>query len=286
MECFEGRMRAADGLQLFYRAAVPDQPRAALAFIHGVAEHSGRYTHVMQYFAAKGHACYALDLRGLGRSEGLRGHAERFEDLVQDVIDFVRLVREATPGRPSFLVGHSMGGLLVLSAGIDQPDLCSGIIASSPLIEMKVQVPQWKKSLAGLAVALAPRLAMNNGIPCEDVSRDPAVVGAYRLDPLVHTKVTARFYVELTRGMRRAGEGAGCLKLPLLVLQAGADRLVDPQASRAFTERTASTDKRFVLYEGLFHELFNEPEKSQVFECMSQWLEDHMVGGERNAVRS
>lgn len=280
MESFESRMQGAGGIHLFYRAVVPDHPRAAVALIHGVAEHSGRYAHVMKYLADRGFACYALDLRGLGRSEGVRGHTDRWEDLIGDVVDFTRVVKGALPGKPVFLLGHSMGGLLVLSAGIHQPKLCDGIVASSPLLRLKVQVPGWKRGLAKVVGSITPRLAMDNGIPCEDVSRDPAVVGAYRIDPLRYSKVTARFYLELTRGIREAAEGAGRMRLPFLIAQAGADKLVDPEAGRMFVDRAASTDKNFVLFEGLYHEIFNEPEKQQALDCVGQWLESHMAGGE------
>lgn len=275
----EGLFKAAGGINIFYRYEVPENPRANLIIIHGVAEHSGRYQHVISRYAGKGYACFAMDWRGLGQSEGHRGHVDRIGDMLDDIARFVDLVREKSPGKPQFLLGHSVGGLLVLASAIRRPGLCAGVIASSPYIENALKVPAWKTHLAGLLSVVAPRVGITNEIPPGDVSRSPEVVDSYANDPLRYGKVTPRFFMELNRCMGETRQGAGRLTMPMLLMQAGADRIALPQGGERFAGQVGAADRQFVMFDGLFHELFNEPEKEQVFDCMDQWLEKHLDQG-------
>lgn len=268
-----GEFSGVHGVNIFYQTWIPETPKAVLVVAHGGAEHSGRYEHMARRFARKGYAVYALDHRGLGRSGGVRGDVEKFEYYLDDLETFAKLAKGKHPGLKAFLVGHSIGGLLVLGAAARNSGVASGVVASSPCLDLSMKVPPAKAALGRLLARIAPTLALDNGIPSDGVSRDPAVVEAYNRDPLRYGKVTARFFVELTRGMEMVRGMAGQLAMPSLIMQAGDDKLVSKDATIRFYEGIRFPDKEFRLWEGFYHELFNEPEKEQVFKVVDEWLE-------------
>ncbi|HCX70525.1 MAG TPA: hypothetical protein DHD79_04705 [Firmicutes bacterium] len=267
------------GVRLFHWSITPDDYSAHLLFVHGMAEHSGRYQEVAEHFASLGYCCHALDLRGLGRSEGPRGHADSFQDLIDDTALLADTIRSGAAARdaarPLFLVGHSMGGLIVLAAGLKYPAVCNGVIASSPALEVKMPLPGWKKALAALSAKLMPRLSVDNGIRGKIALRDPEEIKSYDEDPLLYTKVSAGFYASFSQVMSETLANAGKFSLPLLILQAGDDQILNPGAARQFALDAGIDDKKFILYDGLYHALFSEPEKAQVFDDMAAWLKAH-----------
>ncbi|RME51356.1 MAG: alpha/beta hydrolase [Caldilineae bacterium] len=266
-------LHSADGFSLFCRAwPAEGDPRATLAIVHGLGEHSGRYDHTARYFAERGYAVFAVDLRGHGQSEGRRGHINRFDDYLTDVTTLLDHARRQTPDRPLFLLGHSMGGLIVLVYALKHPDGLTAVVASGPGLRARVHVPAWKTTLANLMASVAPTLAMSNGLDPADISRDRAVVDAYIADPLVHDRVTARWYTEFTAAGDWAMANASRFPLPLLIVQGGSDPIVDPAGAKAFFDRVARSDKRHIEYTTLYHEVFNEPEKLDVLADVENWL--------------
>lgn len=275
MERQEGYL-LSKGVRLFHWSITPDDYSANLLFVHGMAEHSGRYQEVAEHFASLGYCCHALDLRGLGRSEGPRGHADSFWDLIDDTALLADTIRSGDTSHPLFLVGHSMGGLIVLATGLKYPAVFNGIIASSPALEVRMPLPGWKKALATLSAKLMPRLSVDNGIRGKIALRDPAEIKSYDEDPLLYTKVTAGFYASFSQVMAETLANAAKFSLPLLVIQAGADQILNPEGARMFAEHAGVDDKKFIMYEGLYHALFSEPEKAQVFDDMAAWLKAHI----------
>lgn len=271
----EGTFKSTDGLDLYYQAWLPDEtPRAVLAVVHGYGEHSGRYLNPVNYFVPRGYALYAFDHRGHGRSPGQRGHINRFDDYMLDVQEFLKLVRAAQPGRKLFLVGHSMGGLIVLLYAIRHPHDMDGVIASSPFLGLAFQAPAWKVALARALAGIWPAFSMNNSdLRNEDLSHDPAVVQAAGQDPLNHRAVTPRWFTETTAAQATTLEQAPELQVPLLLLYGDGDRIAAPAASRLFFERVTHTDKTCHAYPGYYHEIFNEVGKEAVFQDMEAWLQ-------------
>lgn len=261
------------GVRIFYQRWVPDRPKGVLVVAHGGAEHSGRYTHLAERFSGKGYAVYALDHRGLGRSGGVRGDVEKFEYYLDDLETFVKIASSQYPEAKLFLLGHSIGGLLVLGCAARNSRVASGVVASSPCLDLSMKVPPVKAALGRFLARVNPTLALDNGIPSDGISRDKEVVAAYNRDPLRYGKVTTRFFVELTRGMEMVRGMAKSLKMPSLIMQAGDDKLVSKEATRKFFDEIEFQDKEFKLWDGLYHELFNEPEKEQVFELVETWIE-------------
>jgi alpha-beta hydrolase superfamily lysophospholipase len=268
----EGRAPSADGLSLHWQAWVPDAPRAALLFVHGLHDHSGRYRGPAEHFSARGYACYALDTRGHGRSEGPRVHVERFDAFVDDALAVRDLVRERHPQLPVFLVGHSQGGLVVLRAALRSPEDVAGIVAVSPFLGVHPRSSKARQWAARALAPIAPGLLLTNPIDIRLLSRDPAVGRAYAEDPLVSHTASPGWFVATLQAQRDVDTGAASLRLPVLVLAAGDDRIVDPDAARRWASRAPADRVTYMPWPGLYHELLNEPERLEVYEAIERWL--------------
>ena len=268
-----GELTAADGTPLHYRALSLGEPRATVLLLHGYGEHCARYDHIQRWLHERGLSSLAFDCRGHGRSGGRRGHVDRFEDYLEDLDRVLHLVRSrVTGGGPLFLVAHSHGGLIATSYLLQKPEAVDGLVLSSPYLGLKVEVPAAKVALARLLAGIWPTLALPTGLPAEHLSTDPAVAAAYDEDPLVNDAATARWFVESTRQQREVLAQAEQLTLPLLLLQAGDDRIASPEASRSLFDAAGSQDKEVRWYDGLYHELFNERERERVLQDLERWL--------------
>jgi alpha-beta hydrolase superfamily lysophospholipase len=262
------------GYNIFCQSWRPaDEPRAVLLIVHGLAEHSGRYAHVAEFFAGRGFAVYALDHRGHGRSEGVRADVVRFEDFLADLKTFLDLVKEHEPGKEVFLIGHSMGGAIVTLFAARHGAELDGLITSGAGVKVGGDISPLLVPLFKLVAAVAPRLPLVQ-LEAEAVSRDPEVVARYRGDPLNYLgNVRARMGVQLLRGGELALQELPQIELPVLVLHGTADRLADPEGSQMIYDGVGAVDKTIKFYEGLYHEIFNEPERDQVLADVAAWLE-------------
>jgi lysophospholipase len=245
-----------------------------LLFVHGLAEHSGRYEHVMTHFADRGFDCWALDYRGHGQSPGLRVHVDRFDEFLTDVAALHDMARTARPKVPLYLVGHSQGGLIGLRYALAHPQGLAGIIVSSPFLGLHPDAtpPAVLKLVANITATFAPRLMFSKVAEPSFLSRDPRIAEAYVADPLVSDTVSARWFVSVIRAHADTQAAAGELAIPALVMQSGDDRLADPGATRQWVTNAPDHLVEYVEWEGFYHEMFNEPEQEQVFDRMEQWL--------------
>ena len=274
VRCEEGVLGADDGRRVFYRRWLPEHPaRAAVIIVHGYAEHSGRYDWTGERLAQAGFASYALDLVGHGRSEGKRAIVRSMDEFLADVRSFLALVRSREPGRPVFILGHSMGGAIVtLLLTVDQPDL-RGAILSGPVLAADGRKPALRERIVHLIARLFPSLPTAT-LDSAHISRDPAVVRAYDADPLVYRgRMKAGLISAMMRGVRYADEHAARITVPLLILHGREDKLTSPAGSERLRERVASVDRSLIIYEGLYHEILNEPERDRVIADLIAWLE-------------
>jgi alpha-beta hydrolase superfamily lysophospholipase len=277
----EGTFKGAAGLDLYYQSWQPGgAARAALAIIHGLGEHSGRYMNIVNHLVPKGYAIYALDHRGHGRSPGPRAFVNSWSEFSDDVGALCQLVAEQQPGVPFFLMGHSMGGNIVLNYILHHPtshhpDGVRAIIASAPAVG-KLDVPPILATLSRLLSGILPKLSVATGLDATAVSRDTAVVQAYQNDPLVHGQGTPRFATEFAKSAEWAMAHAAEFKPPLLLIHGEADRLVNGQASRDFYARVPHKDKKLIIYEGGYHESHNDIEYERVVQDIENWLEAHL----------
>jgi alpha-beta hydrolase superfamily lysophospholipase len=279
----EGRCTAADGLELYWQSWVPASPLGLLVIVHGLAEHGGRYRDTAQDFAASGWAVFAGDLRGHGRSANVpvagRVHIRRFTDYFLDADAFIEIAREHHAGLPLFLLGHSMGGLITIRYVLQHPAGQAGAIISSPALgtHPDFKPPALLRILVSVLDRLAPRLRFPSDLDTQAISRDPEVVRAYLDDPLVSSKVSARWYAEILRSMQQAHVDAHTLQIPMLLMQSGSDRLVDPAAPARWAGAAPPGRVEVVNWEGLYHEMFNEPEKPKVRQRTLDWLKQQLT---------
>ena len=270
----EGFFTGVRGADIYYQCWLPeDEPRAVLLIVHGLAEHSGRYMNVVNHFVPLGYAVYGIDHLGHGKSDGTRVYVKRFNDFIDTLSVYVDMVRKWQPGKPSFLLGHSMGALIGALFLLDHQAELAGAILSGPSVKVPSNTSPIAISMVELLSTLLPRVGLLQ-LEAEGVSRDPVVVHAYVSDPLVHTrKTTARLTHEVLKAMQRITAEASKITLPVLIVQGSADRLVDPDGARMLHDTVGSVDKRIKIYDGLYHEVFNEPEHDQVLGDVEAWLE-------------
>lgn len=272
-EVAHGFLRTPEGLRLFYRVWEAESPVAVCLLAHGLGEHSGRYEDFARELRKRSLTLFALDHRGHGCSEGTRGHARSLAELVEDLDRLVDEAKRQLPALPRVLIGHSLGGLIALNYAARQNGSIGAVAVSSPALRLRFQVPWAKKALAHGLARLLPALPIPNGINPSDLCRDPEVARRYQSDPLVHHVVSACLVVAMEKAMAEAPAWGERLKIPCLVMAAGADKICDPAAAREFSQRVPASLVSFRRYEGLYHELFNEPERLQVIGDLCRWME-------------
>jgi alpha-beta hydrolase superfamily lysophospholipase len=267
------------GVEIHTKAwPAPGDPRATVVIAHGGGEHSGRYRHVAGRLNSEGYSVFALDHRGHGLSAGKRGLLDRLGRVVADLGTAVGLARAELSGKPLFLLGHSTGGCIALQYALEQPQTLDGLVLTAPLAMLGTASPL-EMALARAVSKVAPGLGVFK-VDASTVSRDPEVVRAYDEDPLViHGKLAARTITELAAVIDRFPARVGELRLPLLVMIGTADVLVPPDAGRMVHAGAGSADKRLIEYEGLYHEILNEPEQEKVMDDLVAWLDSHLNAG-------
>jgi acylglycerol lipase len=273
----EGFFNGIGDTNIYYQCWLPDgDPRAVLLLAHGLAEHSGRYTNVINHFVPLGYAVYGLDHIGHGKSEGHRVYVERFEDFSETLKRYYDMVAGWQPQKPIFLIGHSMGGLISAIYLLTYQAGLAGAVLSAPAIKAPGSISPVTLFAGRLFSTLLPKMGLAQ-LRAEGTSRDPAVVQAYIDDPLVvyPGKITARLTGELMAAMKRINAEAGSITLPLLVLQGSGDPMVNPEGARLLINAVSSPDKTLKVYDGLYHEVFNEPERAQVLGDVEAWLAAH-----------
>ncbi|MGH3980312.1 MAG: lysophospholipase [Pseudonocardiaceae bacterium] len=250
----------------------PGERRAVVVLVHGLGEHGGRYAHVGRRLAEAGLACYCADHRGHGRTEGPRANVGRMTHVVADLAEFVTFATE--PGVPTFMLGHSMGGLLALLYATTHDHDLAGLVLTGAYLQ--VTQSSALKPVAKLLSTLTPNLGVVPVI-ADAVSRDPQVVTAYRTDPLVHHgKVPVRTGAELLTATRGLPARLARLEIPVLILHGTDDRIATPEGSRMVHRAVSSPDRTLRLYDGLFHEVLNEPEGGEILDEVVGWMSDRI----------
>jgi len=269
----EGTFTGLKDLELYYQAWLPDKdPRAILLIVHGLAEHTGRYKNMVDYFIPRGYAIYGFDLRGHGRSQGSKGYVERFSYYIDDLKTFVDTVRRENAGKKIFMVGHSMGGLIATIYATKYQNDLSGLIVSAALLKIGASVSPAAVVMAKIISVIAPKMGVAV-LDASALSKDKAVVDAYVNDPLVYRgKTTARWGTEVLDIQKKLPEQLNLITLPILIMYGSEDKLCNPEGSKMLYEKVSSKDKRLNIYEGLYHEIFNEPEHEKVMADVEAWL--------------
>ena len=270
------RLSSRDGTTLLGRSWEPASPRGVLMIVHGLKDHSGRYEELASRLVDRSIAVYAFDLRGHGRSDGLRAWVRRFSEYLEDLDEVLRYVRTQRPKEPLFLFGHSMGGAIATLYVEERAPPLAGLILSAPALQRGANISSAVVAITKLIGTIAPHAAVLK-LPNEEFSRDPAVVQGMADDPLISQRpAPARTAVELLNAMDRIRANVARLQAPLLCLQGTADLRVSPDGSRRLVESVTVPDRTLKVYPGLYHDLFHEPERAQVEGDLLAWVDAHL----------
>jgi alpha-beta hydrolase superfamily lysophospholipase len=263
-----------EGQELFYQSWKPEAaPKAAIAIVHGGAEHSGHYTFLVNHFLERGFALAGFDLRGHGRSKGRRGHVMDWDENRGDMDCYLSRVQDEFPGVPVFLFGHSMGGTTILDHSLRRSPALSGVILSGAGIRAPEASPILL-TIAKIFSVLWPTLSFSNRLDFSTVNRDPSVVERYVNDPLVISTVTARYGIEWVKTIHWVRSHIADWKLPLLMLYGSEEGFCSIEDMKGFFADVGCEDKKLIIYEGGYHQPHSDLQKKQVFSDIEKWIDE------------
>jgi acylglycerol lipase len=266
----------SEGEKFRFRINIPDGAKAAILGVHGFAEHIGRYDHIEEFFTARGFSFHIMENRGHGKSVGKRGHIARYDLYVDDLHVFRKLVDADSGGKPLFIIAHSNGSLISARYSLKYGDSVRGLVLSGIPIRPGFKVNPVKLKLGLLLARIVPGLTIPGELNPDDVCRDKKVVEDYVNDPLVFNVNSVGFAREFFWAMQDLLNRAAEFNLPVLFQHGSEDRLCAPAAAREFYEKISSKDKQFIMYDGLYHEIYNEFEKQQILETAAVWIEKRL----------
>jgi alpha-beta hydrolase superfamily lysophospholipase len=274
VETTEWNWFTSDGFQIYSKTWIPLlEPKAVVCVLHGVGEHIGRYEPDGEALARAGYIVAGFDQRGFGRSGGRRGHTPSLEAYFDDIDRFLHEISQRYPGIPQFIYGMSMGAILVLAYTPVRNPAVVGVIAAAPGLKNSLEEQRLKVLLTRLLGQLLPTLTFESGVDPQEVCRDPQVNDAYCKDPLVHSKVTTAWGRAMLQALDLVGKNAPHFPLPLLLLHGTDDSIAYPKGSQAFAVLAPKDKVTLKMWEGFKHELHTDPENTEVFEAMIQWME-------------
>lgn len=272
-----GYIESYDGTELYCIKDIPEDARGIVVVVHGFAEHSGRYEYITKRLFDNSYGVYRFDNRGHGKTRSEKGYIDRFEDFIYDTDTIVEMTRKENATSPIFMLGHSMGGLITAAYGIEYSDKLKGQILSGAATAISSQVRGIKGSLFSTLNKIAPKLRIKNPIT-NALCSDEEVVKDYLSDPLNLKDATLNLYVEfLINGVKWLKENMDRYYYPCLILHGGEDQIVLKNASETFYSRISSSDKRLIIFEGLYHEIMNEKTKDDVIDHICTWLDDKNI---------
>jgi acylglycerol lipase len=271
-----GHVTATDGARIFYRATVPEKPRGAVFLLHGYAEHSGRYSDVMNHLSNAGYAVFAPDHRGHGQTAELLGYVSDFNAIVSDVLLIRSLAKERCGEIPTFILGHSMGGLVALLHTQRYPEGLKGIITSGAALAIPPDIPALVIKLSHFLGRVVPKLGVQSFFDPNNLTRTEAIREAVKIDPYFYRgRIRARTGSCILRAINMALTNLASIELPALLMHGGADALVPPEISDTIHMAIASTDKTLKVFPEAYHEIFNEPESEEALTLVTRWLDEH-----------
>ncbi len=257
-----------------------ERPRALVAIVHGLGEHSGRYAALAAELVNSRFTCVALDLPGHGETAGPRGDIPSWEKLRDQIVPAMFTATRGLPDQPSeppiVLLGHSMGGVIALDHALAHPKGLQALVLSAPALRTAMP-PWWKLALANVARVATPTGGFPNGLDPDGLSRDPEVVRAYREDPLVHDRISPRTYFAFMEAAQRCRRDIRQLQVPTLMFTGMADRLVDPKGALEAAAAAPHDMMRFVTWSDAYHESMNDLGRETVIKDLAAWLEAALV---------
>jgi alpha-beta hydrolase superfamily lysophospholipase len=268
---------SSDGVSLYEKVWPASAPKAVAILVHGYGEHIERYAHVAAALNAAGFHARGYDQRGHGQSGGTRGFCMHFSEYLDDLKLVIARATKEWPGLPVFLVAHSFGGLVSCKYLLRDASGITGLVLSSPYFKLKLEVPAIKVMAGKIMSKIIPKLSLPSGLKGADVSRDPDIASLYDRDPLNNKNATARWFTETSSAQEEVAARASEIKLPALVMHGAADKIADPAQTDSIFRKLGSADKQLKMYEGQFHEIFNEPaeDRKKTLNDVTEWLTAH-----------
>jgi len=253
-----------------------DKPRALIVALHGLGAHGGDLKSLGEYLADRGFAVFAPDLRGFGHYSGIKGHVMSFEEYVEDTQNLIMQIKDQYLNKITYLFGSSLGGLNAIRYIVKYPRTVDGLILQSPALNQTMNLGIGKRITGNILSSLNVKRYVPIGFDYADISRNPENLKRLENDPLRVNIVTPRFSIEVLKASKDAFQSASSIFLPVLVQQAGADKLVNPEKNKEFYDNLSSVDKTWNLYDGFYHQLHEEPEKDQVLGDLYSWLDKRL----------
>ena len=260
-----------DGLKISTFSNHFKSEKGVIIITHGMGEHSMRYTEMSDFYTNEGYTVISFDIRGHGLSEGKRGHTPGYDFLMDDIERVYTQVKKDYASLPIFLFGHSMGGNLVLNFLLRKPNSICGAIVTGAYLKLGFEPPKWKIILAKLSSSIWPTLSQPTELELDALSRNKEVIRKYENDELVHDRITSAFFINVHFAGQYVIDHANEIKTPLLVMHGMEDRLTSPKGSQEFASN-AGENVHLKMWDGLYHELHNEPEKQEIFNYEMGWM--------------
>jgi acylglycerol lipase len=273
----EGEFKGLEGLKIYYQAWIPEEPKAVIQLVHGGFEHSGRYQNVVNKLIPEGYAIYADDHRGHGKSEGLRNYVDSFDQFIEDEKLFYDLIKEKHTNLPIFMLGHSLGSFIAIFFTEKYEPLLNGLILSGTGINPGKETSGFLKFMVKTLSKITPKMKFNPRIDAKFLSHDPEVVKNYKSDPLVNADtITARLGYEMVKNFDKLKMTIRNFKINLLVQCGSEDKLIS--GNKELDDYFKMDDKTIKIYDGLYHEVYNEIEKDRgiVLKDLKDWLNNHI----------
>lgn len=270
----EGIIKASRNTDIFYKKNIPDKPNAIVVIIHGFAEHLGRYDYFVEQLNQNGFGCYRFDNRGHGKSGGKVLDLEDYNDFVKDADLIVDKAKLDFPNLPIFMFGHSMGGFITALYGVKIKNKLNGQILSGAATQEPLQTNALLKMVINFGYKYFPNLRVKNDLSSL-ISKDKEVVDRYRNDPLIHNKATIRFFKQfIIDGITDLKNHVKDYEYDCLILHGGDDKIISYKSSESFYNSISSKNKEIKIYDNLYHEILNEPNKHIVVNDIIKWLND------------
>ncbi|MEA1976570.1 MAG: alpha/beta hydrolase [Chloroflexota bacterium] len=270
---FEGM----NGISLYSQYWLPEAlPRAIIALVHGLGEHSGRYMNIVDPVVSNQYGVYGYDLRGHGNSPGQRGHIDSWMEYRTDLLNFIKMIKVQQSDSPIFLLGHSMGALIALDFILSENEKLAGAIISGASIDPSGVAKPHLVAIVRILSRIYPRFAIDLGLDIDAISRIPSVVTAYKEDPLVHGKVSARWGTESLSTLKSVKMQGENINIPILMIHGEADRLGSVEGAKKFFDQIRSDDKEFISYPGGYHELHHDLDAEKMLSDLLDWINRHV----------
>ncbi len=277
MKHIEGAFKGVKDLQIYYQGWIPESSKAVIQLVHGGFEHSGRYLHIVNELVPKGYAIYANDHRGHGKSEGLRNYVDLFDQFIEDEKKFYDIIKEQHLNLPIFMLGHSLGSFIAIYFTEKYEQLLNGLILSGVGTNPGKETIGFLKFLAKIFSKIAPKMKFNPRIDAKFLSHDSEVVQNYKNDPFVNAEnISARLAYEMVKNFNNLKRVISDFKINLLVQCGSDDKLI--KGAEELNNWFTMDDKTIKIYDGLYHEVYNELEKDRriVLNDLSNWLNNHI----------